>query len=322
MKKSRLLVLLCVMSTFLFVPALARADWRPTAVIRVLVPYNAGGQSDLYARKIGAIIQQQKLLPVNWLVVNMTGGSTQEALNTLYNAKPDGTTLLVHHSALLTQSALGQTKYKPEDFTSIAEFMENVSTLSVRGNAKWKNFEEFLAEGKANPGKLRIAMPGVGNVNHFMALDVLSRLNAANLFRFVPCNGGAEAASRLMGDQVEARFALSADAARFVRAGDERLLLILGVDPVKVFPDVPTAAKFGLKSSVVNRIGVQGPKGMPADMVKTLSAVIRKVTETKEFREFTEQQASETVYRDGKDWAPMQQTDLKAMQQIVSQIKK
>ncbi len=298
------------------------ASWTPTQEIRFIVPYKAGGQSDLYARKIAAIIQQEKLLPVPVLVVNMTGGPTTEALTAVASAKPDGYTLLVHHSALLTQNSLGQIKFKPEDFTSIAMFMENVSTISVRKDAKWKNFDEFLADAKANPGKLRLAIAGVGNVNHFMVLNFFSQLGQSNLFRLVPCNGGAEAVAALMGNQVDARTAMSADVARFYRSGDERVLLVLGKNTIKAFPELPTADAYGLKNDVVNRMGLQGPKGMPGDITATLSEVVRKVTETKEFQEFSEHQASEVVYRDGKDWVPLQQSDLDAMRAIVKEIKK
>lgn len=320
--KSRLLSVCFALVVACLPFAAQAASWTPTQEIRFIVPYKAGGQSDLYARKVAAIIQQEKLLPVPVLVVNMTGGPTTEALTAVTTAQPDGYTLLVHHSALLTQGALGQIKFKPEDFTSVAMFMENVSTISVSKDAKWKNFDEFLADAKANPGKLRLAMPGVGNVNHFMVLNFFSQLGQSGALRFVPCNGGAEAVAALMGNQVESRAAMSADVARFYRSGDERVLLVLGKNKIKAFPELPTADAYGLKNDVVNRMGLQGPKGLPQDVVATLSEVIKKVTETKEFQEFSEHQASEVVYRDGKDWMPLQQADLAAMKVIVKEIKK
>ncbi|MCL2124141.1 MAG: tripartite tricarboxylate transporter substrate binding protein [Desulfovibrionaceae bacterium] len=319
MKRTLLgLVTLCLSLTAI---CPAQAAWQPTREIRILIPYNAGGQNDLCARKMGAIIQQRNLLPVNMIVVNMPGAATREALNELHKSKPDGYTLMVHQTALLAASALGQFKFTVDDLTSVCGFADFTNFLSVRNDAPWKNIDEMLAEAKKNPGVLRCAIPGVGGSNHFSLLNFVNNAKLQDLIKLIPTSGGAPAVAALMGKQVEMRSTGAPDMARFMRAGEERPLLLLDVKPNEKFPGVPDLSRFGIKQGISVRMGVFGPPEMPQNIVETLAAAFKAASETDDFKTFCDEQMATLIFRDGPAWLKQHKEDEVVIKEIANSIK-
>ena len=299
----------------------AHAAWQPTREIRILIPYNAGGQNDLCARKMGAIIQQRNLLPVNMIVVNMPGAATREAINELHKSKPDGYTLMVHQTALLAASALGQFKFTVDDLTSVCGFADFTNFISVRNDAPWKDIDAMLAEAKKNPGVLRCAIPGVGGSNHFSLLNFVNNAKLQDVIKLIPTSGGAPAAAALMGKQVEMRCTGAPDLARFMRAGEERPLLLLDVKPNDKFPGVPNLSRFGIQNGISVRMGVFGPPKMPQDIVEALAAAFKAAAETDDFKTFCDEQMATLIFRDGKAWLKQHKEDELIIKEIAKSIK-
>ena len=125
----------CIFGLFLAgEPALAAPAAYPDREIRLIVPYKTGGQSDLTARKLAKIIRDKKLLPQPVVVVNIPGANTQEGLRAAMRADPDGYTLLLHHSALVTMKALGRIPMSWHDFEMIGQALETVSYTHLRAH--------------------------------------------------------------------------------------------------------------------------------------------------------------------------------------------
>ena len=316
---------LCVLCLTLAVchPVQAAA-WQPEREIRILIPYNAGGQNDLCARKIAAIVQQKKLLPVAMVVVNMPGAATREALTELHKAKPDGYTVMVHQTALLAASALGQGQfpYAVDDFTSVCGFADFPNLLSVRNDAPWKNIQELVEEAKKKPGTLRCAIPGVGGTNHFSLLNFIINGKFQDIIKLIPTSGGAPAVAALMGKQVEMRCTGAPDLARFMRAGEERPLLLLDAKPNEKFPGVPDLkSAFGIEKGVVTRMGVFGPPKIPKEIAEALSAAVKAAVETEDFKTFCEEQMAVRIFRDGLAWFTQHKEDEVVIKAIAKSIK-
>ena len=164
----------CIFGLFLAgEPALAAPAAYPDREIRLIVPYKTGGQSDLTARKLAKIIRDKKLLPQPVVVVNIPGANTQEGLRAAMRADPDGYTLLLHHSALVTMKALGRIPMSWHDFEMIGQALEMSNSLVVNLDSHFKTISEFIEAAKKEPGKYHIAIPGVGGVAHLALLDVL-----------------------------------------------------------------------------------------------------------------------------------------------------
>jgi tripartite-type tricarboxylate transporter receptor subunit TctC len=323
MKRCTAILFVFCLTFGMSLPAPQAAAWQPDREIRILIPYNAGGQNDLCARKIAAVIQQKKLLPVNMIVVNMPGAATKEALNELHRSKPDGTTIMVHQTALLAAAAMNQVTYTVDSFTSICGFADFPNLLSVRGDAPWKTIQALAADAKKEPGKLRCAVPGIGGTNHFSLLNFLINAKLRDDIKLIPTNGGAPAAAALMGKQVEMRSTGAPDLARFMRAGEERPLLILDVKPNPNFPGIPNIRDaFGIQSGVVTRMGVFGPPKMPAEIAGTLAKAVKAATETEDFQTFCKEQMATLIYRDGPTWLAQHKEDNKIIMEIAKIFKK
>ena len=322
MKRTLLgLVTLCLSLTAI---CPAQAAWQPTREIRILIPYNAGGQNDLYARKIATIVQRRNLLPMTMIVVNMPGAATREALTELNKAKPDGHTIMVHHTGLLTSSALGQGTfpYTLDDFTTVCGFVDFANYLTVRNDAPWKNIQELLDEARKKPGTLRCAIPQIGGTQHFILLNFFINAKLQDVIKLIPTSGGAPTAAALMGKHVEMRSSGAPDIARFVRAGEERALLLLDVKPDKYFPDVPNLKSvFGIERSVATRMGVYAPPNLPKEIIDVLGVAVKAAIETDEFKEFCEEQMATRIFRDGPSWREQLKEDEILIRQVARDLK-
>lgn len=318
--------LICLLGLFLIagpftVVSPAQAAY-PEKEIRLIVPYKAGGQSDLTARKLAEVLQARKLLPQPVIVVNIPGGNTLEGLRNAMRAKPDGYTLLLHHSAFVTMKALGQIPMSLHDFEMVGQALEMSNSLVVNQDSPFKNALEFIAAVKKQPGKHRIAIPGLGGVAHLALLDVLVRTDILDKVQIMPFDGANEAVTALMGRRVEMRTAPNADMARFVKAGEQRALLVMGDDKLPGIDAPQYAADLGLKNTLILRNGVFAPRGTPEEIRNTLAHALQQAVESEEFQAFAAQQTARARFLDAAAWAGVFAEDEKTVGNIVKFIVK
>ena len=180
-RKGLFLVSALVVSALLAVGAhTARAVDFPTKEIRMVIPFGAGGQSDLTARKLAEIIQKNNFLPQPILVVNMPGANTMNGLNAVLGAKPDGYTLLLHHTDMVTQKLYGVIPTHWSDFDMICQVMEINFCISAKADAPWGNGKDFAEEAKKNPGKYNISAPAPGGVTYLAGILFLQGAGLTN----------------------------------------------------------------------------------------------------------------------------------------------
>lgn len=317
MKKCFLPMVWCVLAVFLFgAPATSLAAF-PEKEIRLIVPYRAGGQSDLTARKLAEVMQAHNLLPHPVIVVNIPGGNTQEGLRNVRSARPDGYTLLLHHSAFITMKALGQIGMSWSDFDMVGQTLVMSNSLVVNADSPFTRASEFIAAVEKAPGKYRIAIPGLGGVAHLALLDVLIRKNILDKVEIIPFDGANEAVTALMSKRVDMRTAPNADMARFVRSGEQRVLLVVGDDRLEGIDSPEYAADLGISNALVLRNGVFAPRGTPEAVRAVLAEAIRKAVESKEFQDFARQQVAEGVFLNAADWARTFREDERNVSRLV-----
>lgn len=313
----------CILGLLLAVgqvpPALAAY---PEKEIRLIVPYKAGGQSDLTARKLAEIIQAKKLLPQPVIVVNIPGGNTLEGLRSAMRAEPDGYTLLLHHSAFVTMKALGQIPMSWHDFEMIGQALEMSNSLVVNRESPFKNASEFIDAAKKTPGRYRVAIPGLGGVAHLALLDVLVRTGILDKVEIMPFDGANEAVTALMGKRVDMRTAPNADMARFVKAGEQRVLLVMGNDRLPGIDAPQYAPDLGLENTLVLRNGVFAPRDTPEEVRATVARALRQAVESEDFQAFAAQQTAQGRFLDATAWAKAFAEDEKNVGAVVKFIVK
>ena len=259
--------------------AFAQADY-PNQPIRWVVPYPAGGGTDVLARTMAEAMRGP--LGQQIVVDNRPGASTNIGAQMVATAKPDGYTLMSADNALLAynEHLFSKLPFSPEkDFTYIGGLSRFPLALVVHPGFEAKTLKDFIAYAKANPGKLNYASPGNGSPHH-LAMEMFKN-RTQTFLTHIPYRGAAPALQDVMGGQVPCMFLDLAAGLPVIQAGKVRALAIGSARRVAALPEVPTLAEAGVPHTEVYAFqGVLAPAGLPAALTTRLNAEINKALAT------------------------------------------
>lgn len=252
----------------------------PERPINLIVPFSAGGSTDLDARAFATIASKYIGQPM--MVANKPGGSGVIGSNYVVKSKPDGYNIVIGRpgaQGVATACFPDTTPFTLEDYTFLGMIDATPVVLMVHPDAPYKTVKELLDYIKANPGKLKYSSSGVGSI-HNMATQRL--LNLAGMKHdaliHVPYKGGGEALTAIMGGQVDLMLCVYNEAASFIKAKTLRPIMVMTAEPFKFAPDVPTAVQSGMPEMQMGTWFVLlGPKGMPQDVQDKYWDTIQKV---------------------------------------------
>ena len=254
----------------------ARAQTYPDQVIKWVVPYPPGGGTDSIARSLAEAMRQP--LGQSIVIDNRPGASTNIGADYVAKSKPDGYTLMSADNAVLAfnRYLFSKLPFDPvKDFTYIGTIGRFPLALVVSPDFPAKDFKEFLAYAKANPGKLNYASPGNGSPHH-LAMEMFKN-RTGTFITHIPYRGAAPATTDVMGGQVSCMFLDLAAGLPIMQSGKVRVLAIGSAQRSKQLPDVPTLAEVGVPNTEVFAFqGVLGPAGLPAPVVARLNAELNK----------------------------------------------
>jgi tripartite-type tricarboxylate transporter receptor subunit TctC len=254
----------------------------PTKPVKVVVPLAPGGATDIQARLFSTKLTQA--LGQGFVVDNRAGAGGLIAFNYVVSQAPgDGYTLLATSPGFTIVPALHEkSPFDPiKDFEPIILASKAPYAFVVNPSFPAKSMKEFLAWSKANPGKLNLALSGVGTAIHLAAVWLE---DAGNLkMTMVPYKGTGPATQALIAGQVHAAFANPISASQHIKAGKIRPLAVTSPDRSPVMPDLPTFEEAGLKDyEVTTWHGWLGPRGTPPAAVKVLNAELNKILKAPE----------------------------------------
>ncbi|WP_191085843.1 Bug family tripartite tricarboxylate transporter substrate binding protein [Roseococcus microcysteis] len=261
-------------SASLFAPALVRAQagggWRPSRPIRCIVPFAAGGPTDILARLLADPVSAALGQPM--AVENRSGAGGAIGADLVAKAPPDGHMVLVHDSAHAVAPALvARLPFHPvTDFTGIGVLVFAPLALSVHPSVPARNLEQIVALLKANPGRYNLATSGLGGPVHIAA--EIFRTAADVSFEMVHYRGGAPAAAAVVSGEAHMTILSIAASLEQVRAGTMRPLVLTVANRNRLMPDVPTAAEAGLPGFFFeNWRAAFAPANTPAPILASLS---------------------------------------------------
>jgi len=247
-------------------PYLAFAEAYPTKPVRLIVPFAAGGPTDIVARVIA-----QKLTE-SWgqqvYVENVVGASGNIGTRNAARAAPDGYTVLVTTSGFVVNPSLyANSPYDAiKDFAPVTVPAASSNVLIVHPSVPAKTVQELIALVKANPGKYSFASAGVGQTGH-LAGELLNISYGLDLTH-VPFNGGAPIMNSMMGGHTLIACLGLPSAAAYIREGKVRALVVTGAARSPAVPDVPTAAQAGVpEQETVFFQGILAPAGTPREII-------------------------------------------------------
>jgi tripartite-type tricarboxylate transporter receptor subunit TctC len=257
------------------------ADY-PTKPITLMVPYPAGGSSDVGARIVAAIAEKQIGQPI--VVVNKAGAGGQVGWTELARQKPDGYYLgAINLPHLLTAVLDPERKatFKAEDIVPIISQALDPTTVSVRPDSPWKTLKDLIDDAKKRPGQIPAGIVGYlqdDEIGYFQLAEA-----AGIEMRLVYFDGAAPAITALLGKHVDVLFCTVADNFTQWKAGRIRMLTIMDKERTKFYPDLPTTAELGYPTVIsASTRGIAGPKGIPDPILKKLYDVFKNAMMTKE----------------------------------------
>jgi tripartite-type tricarboxylate transporter receptor subunit TctC len=249
---------------------IAMAQTYPTRPARIIVGFSPGTSSDIIARLIGRCLSER--LGQQFIVENRPGAGTNIAADSVVHASPDGYSLL-----WVTQTnAINATLYDTlnfnfiRDIQPVASILRVPAVLMVNPSLPAKTVPEFIAYAKANPGKINMASPGNGSINH-VAGELFNMMTGADLVH-VPYRGSMF--PDLLGGQVQVTFNPLPSSIDFIRAGMLRALAVTSATRSDALPDTPTMAEFVPGYEATAWFGIGAPKNTPTEIVDKLNAEI------------------------------------------------
>jgi tripartite-type tricarboxylate transporter receptor subunit TctC len=283
--------------------ASAFAQGYPNRPITMVVPWGAGGGTDATARIIGSLLEKELGQPVN--VVNRTGGSGVVGHQAIASAAPDGYTIgmitveitMMHHQKL--------TELNPTSYTPIALVNLDPAGFQVRADSSYKSMNDVVAAIKANPGKFKASGTGQGGIWHLALAGMLAdmKIDPATV-PWVPSNGAAPGLQDLVAGGVEFVPCSLPEARSLIDAGKVRSLSVMDAKRADLFPNVPTlkeATGSGWTTGAWR--GIAAPKGIPNDVRVRLETAVKKVWDSKEFKDFMAQRGFGVLWGNGEEFA-------------------
>jgi len=273
-----MLAALCTGCMALAVPAGAQtADHYPSKPITYVVPFAAGGTTDLLGRLIGQKLSQA--LGQSVVVENRAGAGGNIGSDYVAKAPADGYTILggTISSHAINVSLYPKMPYDPvKNFQPITLIGTLPNVLVVNSSSPWKSVQDVIAAAKAKPGSINFGSSGNGTSQH-LAAELFANMAGLRMTH-VPYKGSSQAVQALLGNQVDLVFENSLAAIPMIQSGKFRALATTGAKRAGELPDVPTMDEAGLKGyEIVSWQAIFAPAGTPKPVVDKLSTEIGKI---------------------------------------------
>ena len=276
----------------------ASAQGYPSRSITLVVPFAAGGPTDVVARALGQAMSRTLGQPV--IIENKVGAGGTLAAAYVAKAAPDGYTILIHHNGMATAPALyRKLPFNPlSDFEYISQAVDVPMTLLGRKDLPPKNLQELTTYLKANAAKINLAHAGLGAVSHLCGMVFRQAIGVE--LQTVPYQGTAPALNALLGGQVDLLCDQTTQTAPVIKDGSR--VKVFGVTTPKrlaSMPNIPTLDEQGLKGFDV-RVwhGVYAPKGTPAAVTAKLNVALRAALQDEVVKQRLAELSSEIVPMD------------------------
>ncbi|MGO4157221.1 tripartite tricarboxylate transporter substrate-binding protein [Cupriavidus sp. YAF13] len=259
----------------LIAPAPARAaDAYPTKPITMVVPFAAGGPTDVVARTMAAAMS--KTLGQSVVVENRLGAGGTVSAAYVAKAAPDGYTILIHHNGMATAPALySKLPYKPlTDFSFVGQVADVPMTLLGRHDLPARTLPELIAYIRQNQGKVNLANAGLGAVSQLCGMLFQKAIGVE--LTAIPYQGTAPAMTALLGSQVDILCDQTTQTLPHIKADKVKLYGVTTTTRIKALPDTATLAESGLKGFEVKVWhGIYAPHGTPPAVIDRLNGALR-----------------------------------------------
>ncbi|MET0218401.1 MAG: tripartite tricarboxylate transporter substrate-binding protein [Burkholderiales bacterium] len=292
----------------------ALAAWEPTKPIEFVVPAGTGGGADQMARLIQGIVTKYSLTKQPLVVVNKAGGAGAEGfLDVTQKSSGDPHKIIITLSNLFTTPLATGTPFNWKEMTPVSMMALDQFVLWVNAEKPYKTTKEFIEAAKAVSGdpQKRLKMGGTGSKQEDQIITVGLEKATGTKFTYVPFKGGGEVAVQLVGNHIDSTVNNPIEAVAQWRAGqlrplcvfdDERMPYMQKITETQSWNDIPTCKEAGVNLDYVMLRGIFMPGGVSAEQLAYFQALMKKVRETAEWKEFMDKGAFNQTAMAGEEY--------------------
>jgi tripartite-type tricarboxylate transporter receptor subunit TctC len=309
-------LLIFLAALFLPLGASSMAQDYPSRPVKIIVPFGAGGPTDVFTRAIAD--ELRKSLGQPFVMENRPGAGTVIGSEAAAKSPPDGYTLLMVSATQTTTETLVPNKsFKlMQDFVPVASLLNSELVMVVHPSVPARTVQEFIALAKSKPGALNYASSGVGS-NYHMAGELFKTLTGTNILH-VPYKGSAGARNDIISGQVEMMFDSVPTMAQMAQIGRVRPLGTTGRQRSPILPDVPTLDEAGVKGYEATLwVGVMAPAGTPRAIVDLLSREINHILARADVKEAWEKQGATPMLMTSDEFGAHVQSEIEKWAKII-----
>ncbi len=268
----------------------------PTKPIQIIVPYNPGGDTDLYARSLANILTEE--LGVSVVVSNMPGAGGSIASTYVKDSDPDGYVVYWAHLAPILNSIMGIVDYTYDAFEVACLAVEDSASPFVVNASVYESLDDFVVKAEENPGKLNYGTD-IGGLTHLMGLCFA---DAAGIdLNVVDVGGGSETLTALIAKQIDLACNNYMTVEQYLQSGELRCLGITAEERNPGLPDIPTLKEQGIDLVINKLFGFYFPKGTPDYIVETFSAAVEKAVQSDDFTALCAKCYTQPIYSDREE---------------------
>lgn len=308
--------------TVLFAGSVMADPKYPEKPVKMIIPYGAGGATDLAARILSSVIPDFLGQPI--MIVNKPGASGSICFDYVRKAKPDGYTMMMAAIGTNALYTAMNTKlpFKWDELVYIARTQINPGVTIVNAKSPWKTFEDFARALKKDPGKYKFSTSGLGTIQHLSAAVIFKGIGIPiPKLIAVPYDSGAAGVLAVVQGEVDAWSGNFSEAISNLRGGLVRALAVTTPERLKAWKKIPTYTELGYPSiDLIGWRGVCGPKGLPEYIVKIWEEAIEKTTKTKPWLKLAKNIGDEPGYLNTKDFSAFQEKEFKVYRELFTEL--
>ena len=262
-------------------PTALRAQAYPSRPVEFVVPWGAGGGADQLARRVGKLLEAD--LKVSLPILNIPGATGNTGTAKLLSAPPDGHTIAILIGDTLGTVALGSARWKLADIVPVGVMIRQATGLFVKQDAKWRNFEELMADARQN--ELKVGITGFGSADEILTLQ----LNAKGAkFRPVPFAQPGERYASVLGGHADLVIEQAGDVRSFLDGKQMRPIVWFADQPQAAFPGIPLAKDSGYPVVISQFRAIVMRAGTDPAQVAAMSAAVDRVAKSADFKKYLE----------------------------------
>ena len=293
------------------------ADY-PNKPIELIVPFGAGGGTDVLARVVAEAAKKHSSQPIT--VLNKPGATGGIGLSEVAAAKPDGYKIAMVTVEMAIIPHMGIAKFSPEnDFTPLVRLNADPVVLTVSADSPWKTIEDLVDAAKKSKDPLKFGNAGTGGVSHLAAAALQQKIGTT--FTHVPFQGNAPAVVSLLGGHIDAVNASPSEVFAFVQSGKLRALAVLADQRIGgALAQVPTMKERKIDLAMGTWRGLAAPKGVQADVLAKLNAIAIKTANEPAVKEAMDKQNLGYSVADGETFRKQIAADSALYKQLIDQM--